>query len=232
MLASFYNADLTSANLTYANLTHANLSRAKLLRAYILDVNFNSVKLKNTDFTNAIFSYITFSNIDISTAKGLDTIRYRSPSSIGIDAIYQSEGRIPDAFLRGAGVPENCITYMPSLIGKTFDFYSCFISYSAKNQGFADRLYADLLAKGVRCWLASEDLKIGDKIRLGIDESIRKNDKLLLILSKHSVVSDWVEKEVESAFEMERNQKRTVLVPIRLDDTVMKIQNGWPADIR
>jgi hypothetical protein len=41
-----------------------------------------------------------------------------------------------------------------------------------------------------------------------------------------------VEKEVETAMERERREKRTVLFPIRLDDAVTKIENGWPADIR
>ena len=125
-------------------------------------------------------------------------------------------------------------TYLPSImvVMQPIQFYSCFISYSSKDQPFAERLYADLQGKGVRCWYAPEDLKIGEKIRVGIDESIRIHDKLLLVLSKNSVASDWVEKEVETAMEKERQQKRVVLFPIRLDDAVMKIETGWPADIR
>ncbi|MGA8348586.1 MAG: TIR domain-containing protein [Isosphaeraceae bacterium] len=73
---------------------------------------------------------------------------------------------------------------------------------------------------------------MGEKIRVGIDESIRLHDKLLLLLSKNSVDSDWVEKEVETAMEKERQQKRVVLFPVRLDDAVMKVETGWPADIR
>jgi hypothetical protein len=96
----------------------------------------------------------------------------------------------------------------------------------------ARRLYVDLQSNNVRCWFAPEDLKIGDKMRTGIDEAIRVHDKLLLVLSKRSIESDWVEKEVETALEKERKQKRTVLFPIRLDDAVMRIDGGWPADIR
>ena len=95
-----------------------------------------------------------------------------------------------------------------------------------------ERLHSDLQGRGVRCWYAPEDLKIGEKIRVGIDKSIRIHDKLLLVLSKNSVASDWVEKEVETAMEKERQQKQVVLFPIRLDDAVMKIETGWPADIR
>jgi hypothetical protein len=46
------------------------------------------------------------------------------------------------------------------------------------------------------------------------------------------VESQWVEKEVETAMEQERRQKRTVLFPVRLDDAVMKADVGWAADIK
>lgn len=58
------------------------------------------------------------------------------------------------------------------------------------------------------------------------------HDKLLLVLSKHSVQSEWVEKEVETAMEQERKQKRAVLFPVMLDNSVMKIESGGSADIR
>jgi hypothetical protein len=58
------------------------------------------------------------------------------------------------------------------------------------------------------------------------------HDKLLLVLSKDSVKSEWVESEVEAAFEKERKQKRTVLFPIRLDDAVMETEEAWAAEIR
>jgi hypothetical protein len=75
-------------------------------------------------------------------------------------------------------------------------------------------------------------LKIGERFRRRIDEVIRVHDKLLLILSENSVASSWVEKEVETALEGEDEQKRTVLFPVRLDDSVMEVKTGWPADVR
>jgi hypothetical protein len=32
--------------------------------------------------------------------------------------------------------------------------------------------------------------------------------------------------------ERERKEKQAVLFPVRLDNAVMEIENGWPADIR
>ena len=121
---------------------------------------------------------------------------------------------------------------MRSLVDRPIDFYSCFISYSSKDQGFAEQLYTDLQSKGVRCWFAQEDLKIGDKIRHRIDESIHLYDRLLLVLSEYAVASQWVEQEVETALEKERKERRIVLFPIRLDNAVMEIEGGWPALIR
>jgi len=120
----------------------------------------------------------------------------------------------------------------PSLLSQPIQFYSCFISAAPEDEACAKRLYADLQAKDVRCWYAPEDLKTGDLLDPVIDKSIRQHDKLLLLLSKHSVTSESVKKEVRMAVEKERKDKRPVLFPIRLDDAVMKIEDKWPALIR
>jgi hypothetical protein len=100
--------------------------------------------------------------------------------------------------------------------GETLPFYSCFISYSTKNQDFADRLHADLQNKGVRCWFAPHDIQGGKKIHEQIDEAIRLHDKLLLILSPHSLESEWVKTEIAKARKREVRDQRRVLFPIRL----------------
>jgi uncharacterized protein YjbI with pentapeptide repeats len=212
------------ANLTAANLTRADLSLASLAEASLVD----------TDFRNATMNQTQLGSVDLSRCRGLETVKHGGPSTIGIDTIYRSGGRIPDIFLRGAGVPEPFIVQMKALVAamSPIEFYSCFISYSSKDQEFAERLHADLRGKNVRCWFAPEDLKIGDRLRPAFDEAIRVHDKLMVLLSEHSVSSPWVEKEVETAFEKERREKRTVLFPIGLDDAVMETNEAWAADIR
>ena len=240
--SSLFNARLDRADLSAAILIRADLRYASLSSATLLDASLNYARientffkrtiLKNADFEGATVGMSTFGDIDLSEVKGLHKIAYMAPSIVGIDTIYKSGGRIPDVFLRGCGVPEDFITYMRSLVTQSIQFYSCFISYSSKDQDFAQRLHADLQNKGVRCWFAPEDLKIGDKIRDRIDESIRLRDKLLLILSGYSIASDWVEHEVESALEEERQRGQTILFPIRLDDSVMESNKAWAALIR
>jgi hypothetical protein len=75
-------------------------------------------------------------------------------------------------------------------------------------------------------------MKIGSRIRPMIDESIRVYDKLLLVLSEKSVSSQWVEQEVETALRKERQHGGTVLFPIRLDNSVLMIGEGWSALVK
>ena len=130
-------------------------------------------------------------------------------------------GNLPISFLRGCGLPDAVIEYLPSLCGSVLQFYSCFIIYSSNYQKFANRLHADLQNAGVRCWFAPHDLPIGAKTWDAIDEAIRLREKLLVILSEASIGSDWVEDEVNKAYAEERDRKAIVLFPIRIDDAVM-----------
>jgi uncharacterized protein YjbI with pentapeptide repeats len=240
--ADLRRADLSEVNLGEANLSEANLGEANLSLANLRGANlhhtdlswayFSEANLSEANFSYAIALGTGFGNLDLSVVKGLETIHHRGPSTVGIDTIYRSRGKIPEAFLRGCGVPNTLIAYVASLTGEAIQYYSCFISYSSKDEDFAQRLHADLQQEGVRCWFAPEDMKIGDEIRPRIQESIKGHDKLLVVLSEHSINSSWVEDEVETAFEEESRRKKTVLFPIRLDDTAMEAEQAWAAKIR
>lgn len=229
-------ADLSESNLRYSMLTFANLEGAKLnganlVGAYLLGTLFVRTELNGADFRVAYLRDTTFIDVDLSNVINLDKCDFTGPCAIDFRTLLKSKN-LPVSFLRGCGFPDSFIEYLPSLIGNAIEFYSCFISHSSKDKEFANRLYADLQNEGVRCWFAPEDLQIGAKIRPTLDEKIRLHDKLLIILSENSIESDWVEKEVEAAFEKEINNKETVLFPIRLDAAVMNVKTGWAADIK
>lgn len=226
------NANLKGATLSTVEFNRADLSGANLSRANLEYVTFIKANLKESDLSQANMKSNTFIDVDLSAAKGLGTVIHGGPTDISISTISQSRGNIPEIFLRGAGIPDSFIIFARSLAGRPNDYYTCFISYSSKDEDFAKRLYTDLQNEGVRCWFAPEDLKIGAKIRISIDESIRLHDKLLLVLSQHSVASQWVEQEVERALARERKENSVILFPIRLDKAVMDIEEGWPALIR
>ncbi len=176
--------------------------------------------------------WTSFGDQDLRAVKGLETVQHRGPSPLSINTIHKSAANIPEVFVRGTGAPERFVEYMRALAARPIQYHTCFISYSSKNQDFAERLYADLQSKGVRCWFAPEDMKTGDKIRHRIDTSIRMYDKLLLILSEASVESQWVEHEVETAIGKEIEGRANVLFPVRLDDAVMQSKVGWASHIK
>jgi uncharacterized protein YjbI with pentapeptide repeats len=249
--SSMYKTDFSGANMqristTYSNLTEASLKDADLREAHLEACSLNGAGLVNADLRFAAFTGSDLSDANLRDAflyetvfadaamvntRGLDNCRHNGPSVIDHRTLQKS-GALPLAFLRGVGLSDNLIGYLPSLLNQAVQFYSCFISYSTKDQEFADRLYADLQNQGVRCWFAPHDLPIGGKILDEIDAAIRLRDKVVLILSEHSINSDWVEDEVTAAFEEERKRGQIVLFPVRLDDSVMNTNEAWAAKLR
>jgi hypothetical protein len=216
--ARLIEAELREIDLSETDLTGARLDGAKMMETNLRRANLSSTTVRGADFSYAVAGWTLFVDVDFRETKGLEMVRHAGPSHIGIDTIYKSGGEIPEVFLRAAGVPDGFITYMRSLTGKAIEFYSCFISYSTKDQEFAERLYADLQANNVRCWFAPHDIQGGKKIHEQIDEAIRVHDKLLLILSPDSIKSAWVETEIAKARKREVRDGRRVLFPVRLVD--------------
>jgi TIR domain-containing protein/pentapeptide repeat protein len=165
-------------DLTGAGLTRANLARTNLARANLTGANLSQVRLYGT----------VFGNTNLTDVEGLETCKHAGPSILDLGTLAQS-GSLPLAFLRGCGLPDSLIEYLQSLLNEPRRYDSLFISYASRDQPFAERLYADLQNKGVRCWYAPEDMKTGDDVRSRIDTSIHLHDRLLLILSEHSLPS-------------------------------------------
>ncbi|MGB8646021.1 MAG: pentapeptide repeat-containing protein [Anaerolineae bacterium] len=138
--ANLRGADLTGANLTRANLTGANLTRANLTRANLTGASLTETNFSGANLTGAIFSgamldaeadwleanltgaYLDstiFANVDLSQVKGLAAVNHENYSTLGIDTLYKSGGNIPEAFLRGCGVPDAMIAFAKSLAGKS-----------------------------------------------------------------------------------------------------------------
>jgi uncharacterized protein YjbI with pentapeptide repeats len=151
--ASLPGADLSGAGLTWANLPGADLSGANLHEA-----NLNGADLSRVECWSTLFAAV-----DLSGVKGLDLVKHSGPSHVSTDTLILSRGKIPEAFLRGCGVPERWIDDLPALIGalEPNQFYSCFISYSTKDEEFARRLHARMVQEELRVWFSPEDIRGG-----------------------------------------------------------------------
>jgi hypothetical protein len=224
--ANLSGADLSQANLYEANLSGADLSGASLFLATLHSINLKGANLIKTKLNETIFS-----TVDLTGITGLEQCIHNGPSTIDHRTL-QISGPLPLAFLRGVGLPDNFIEYLPSLLNQPIQHYSCFISYSSQDDEFAHRIHADLQNSEVRCWFAPHDLPIGDKILDALDAAIRLRDKVVLILSEHSIKSDWVEDEVTAGFEEERKRGQIVLFPVRLDEAVLHTNEAWASKLR
>ena len=211
-------ADLLGADLAGANLANADLSRADLIGSDLRFAKLNRTSVYRTDFCEAILGETMFIDCDLSEAKDLEFANHKGPSSLDIATIFKSGARIPEEFLRGCGVPESFISQMHSLVsaeGKN-KFYSCFISYSFRDDEFVRRLYGRMRDAHLRVWYAPEDAESGKKLHEQIDTAIQTFDKLLIVLSEASLESQWVMTELRKAFKEEKRSGRRKLFPVRL----------------
>jgi TIR domain/Pentapeptide repeats (8 copies) len=216
--ADLREANLCDADLFTANFFEADLRGAKLTGARLSGTNLSTTALSGADFSGAHIGRTILADVDLSEVNGLDSIEHGAPSTIGIDTLFLSRGKIPEAFLRGCGVPEYVIENQQALIGslEPIQFYSCFISYSSNDEEFAKRLYSKLREHGLRIWFAPEDIQGGKKIHEQVDSAIRFYDRLLLVLSEHSINSKWVRDEIRRARKAEVRVGRRKLFPIKL----------------
>jgi hypothetical protein len=176
---NLFKAILTGANLSEVNLSGATLigailDGANLSEAKLVGTNLSGTRVRTANFHRARCSLTAFANIDLSETKELESILHLGPSTVGIDTLFRSRGRIPEAFLRGCGVPESVIINRFALIGaiEPIQFYSCFISYSSKDEEFARRLHGRMRDEKLRVWCAPEDIKGGRKILDQVETAI------------------------------------------------------------
>jgi uncharacterized protein YjbI with pentapeptide repeats len=184
--ANLAGADLFRANLLQANLAGANLFKAKLICTHLefanltevcLDgadlsmANLTGANLTRADLSRASFFETVLGNVDLTGAKGLDECNHYGPSIVDFRTLSRSKD-LAISFLRGCGLTDYLIDNLPSLSSGII-FYSCFISYSSKDEPFVEKLKADLRDKGVPCWYAPDDLPVGSEISDAIDGKVR-----------------------------------------------------------
>jgi hypothetical protein len=222
--ANMRSSDLRGAQLRHANLLFANLSGVHLEGSDLRFSRMSATNLSGANFSSAMLAETVFADLDLRGAMGLERCAHLGPSIVDFRTLAKS-WPLPPSFLRGCGLPDTLIEYLPSLLNQPVQFYSCFISHSTKDQKFAERLYNELQGKGVRCWFAPHDMQGGKKVHEQIDEAIRVYDRLLLILSEDSIHSDWVQIEISKALKREKREERRMLFPIGL--VPFKVLEEW-----
>jgi uncharacterized protein YjbI with pentapeptide repeats len=243
--ANLSKTNLTKADLSGISLRRADLSKAKLTKANLNASNLLEAKFIETDLTGTIFSEASLGNTvfvssDLSQAIGLEGVDHRGPSPISIDTFLLSRGKLLEVFLRGCGLGDADIEYtklanpalgmeeVNKILSKIRDLRAAqapqisplFISYSQVDSQFVDKVGNRLTKNGIRFWRDIHDTKAA-RMEKQIDKAVCQNPTVLLVLSEHSLSSDWVEHEVRTARWMEKEIGRDVLCPVTLDDSWM-----------
>jgi len=246
--AYFMKADLSGVLFINADLREARLSNTDLSNAYLSEANLSGANLWGANLSQARVELTNFGNVDLSVVHNLEAVVHIAPSILGMDTIRRSNGKIPESFLRGCGLSDMDIEYAklynPDLTNeqilniqyRLYDLRATravqvsplFISYSHADTPFVDRLDKTLVEKGVRFWRDIHDMTVG-RMETQIDRAIRQNPTVLLVLSKNSLTSDWVQHEVRKARELEKEFGRDALCPVALDDSWKYAP--WPARI-
>lgn len=91
---------------------------------------------------------------------------------------------------------------------------SVFLSHTRADKAFARKLGDDLVRSGLEVWIDEAEIKVGESLIGKISEGINSADYLAVILSPHSVRSEWVTREVEIALTQEINGKRMKVLPL------------------
>jgi uncharacterized protein YjbI with pentapeptide repeats len=246
------HADLSEADLEYSDLSGADLTGADLTHSNLKGVNLTGAILDGADLSQSLLQWSLLADVDLSQVKGLEAVRHYGGSSIGMDTIERSHGRIPESFLQGCGLSALEIEYAklvaPGLEAEQVNVIvekirqirlhggghpcSCFIGFDLQNEEFARQLHADLQRHGIRCWFIPVHRNFGDPLRPILDRQRRLREKLVIILSEACVENEWIGEEVEAALQAETNGNRLVVLPVQLDDAVMQAQDDWAAHLK
>jgi hypothetical protein len=170
--AKFHGANLYGTDLRDASLRYANLTRADLRDANLRLTDFRDANLTDANLSHVVLVATVFGNTNLTAVQGLETCIHIGPSTLDHRTLAQS-GPLPLAFLRGCGLPERLIEYLPSILGEAIQFYSCFISYSCVDEDFCRRLHGRMQDAGLRVWFAPHDIQGGRKLHEQIDDAIR-----------------------------------------------------------
>jgi uncharacterized protein YjbI with pentapeptide repeats len=246
------HADLSGADLEYADLSGADLTGANLTGSNLKNVNLTGAILDGADLSECRLQWNLLVDVDLSQVKGLETVRHYGGSSIGMDTIECSHGKIPESFLQGSGLSALEIEYVklaaPGLGTEQVNAIverirqlslhggaqpgSCFIGFDLQDEEFARQLQADLLRHGIRCWFVPVHRQFGNPLRPIQDRQRRLREKLVVILSEACIENEWIGEEVEAALQEETDGDRLVVVPVRLDDAVMQTRDDWAARLK
>ena len=91
---------------------------------------------------------------------------------------------------------------------------SVFLCHNSKDKPFVRKLAKRCASDGVQVWFDEAELNIGDSLIEKISGGIKNMEYVAVIISKNSIESCWVQKEISLAMSKEIAGRRVTVLPI------------------
>lgn len=91
-----------------------------------------------------------------------------------------------------------------------------FISHTSDDHEFVLVLAKKLKDDGIDVWIDDWELDVGDSIVKKISEGLQKSSFLIVVLSKYSIKSEWVLRELNSTLMRQLGRDHIVILPVLL----------------
>ncbi len=109
-------------------------------------------------------------------------------------------------------------TYLNASLGIMAKSRRVFLCHSSKDHDFVRKVALDLEARGIPVWLDEWALKVGDSLVSKISKGIKESGWLAVVLSRNSMKSRWVMKELDSALILALQKNKVFVLPLLIED--------------
>ncbi len=83
-----------------------------------------------------------------------------------------------------------------------------FISHSYQDKKFVNLLTSRLRDDGIQVWTDEKELAVGDNIEEKVTDAIKKTDYFIVVLSKNSTKSKWVNFELSATIRKDKHKNQ------------------------
>lgn len=181
----FRDADLRGSALNSADLSYADLRGADLRGAILLHTRLIHARLEDADFSNARVGQTLFVGLDLNRVAGLDLLHHESPSFLDTHTLLRGGARLPEAFLRGCGVPPHLLASGGAALPNTV------VCADAVDVECAEQLTQRLRAAQVPVWSNLSPQRGSTPLAEQIAQASGIYDRIVALVSPASVRQVW-----------------------------------------
>lgn len=224
-------------------------SQFQALTHYI-DENEIDEEVEDIVFHECIIEYSYFNNVDLRNSFFVDTILYKSAfldcefrpgtisrtdeskidlpnyASIDFQSILKSDKFDKQTLENYFNIHEAGVKEIVKGMASKMNFKSVFISYSFKDEKFANFLNDELKRRGVKTFLWGKDAPSGRPLEDIMSSNVKKHDKTLFIASANSLKSIACQYELSEGRKKQEATWNSIFFPIHIDDFLFTVKKN------